>query len=362
MSAAAGRVVRLVDRAPRPGQAEPPWTLVLSGGERSARVIPFDLDLGRQLDHRPIVRRAVLRLCCANPLGRAFWPGRFWDELAWNVRTFDPNVVDVRALPDPDRFARQLGPRIAPIRVAARGALDGTGSDWRRYDRDLTVSIVLPVYNGARYLRQSIESCLSQTHRAVELIVVDDCSSDDTPAIVAELAARDGRIVSLRNATNQRLPGALNVGFARASGALLTWTSHDNYYAENALEVMVRYLCTWPDVDFVYSAFRIVDDEDRPDPGIVLGRAPWAARWQNPVGACFLYRRAVYETVGEFRRDLEYVEDYEYWVRVYKRFRMMRLNEPLYFYRRHAESMTERALEKYGELRARIRAEHFGLP
>src|SRR4029079_4361219 len=93
------------------------------------------------------------------------------------------------------------------------------------------VSIVLPVYNGGQFLRQSIESCLTQTHRNLELILVDDCSKDDTPAIIAEYAARDPRVRSIRNTTNQRLPRSLNIGFAEAGGARLTWTSHDTFYA-----------------------------------------------------------------------------------------------------------------------------------
>src|SRR5215468_4846876 len=97
------------------------------------------------------------------------------------------------------------------------------------------VSVVLPTYNGSRYLRGAVESVLAQTLADFELIVVDDCSTDATPALVAELAARDPRIIAVRHEANRKLPGALNTGFARARGRYFTWTSDDNLYAPAAL-------------------------------------------------------------------------------------------------------------------------------
>jgi hypothetical protein len=336
--------------------------LVLAGPTRDpTRARPLDLDLGRALDRRPIVTAAIQALTCATSPTRALWPASIWDQVAWNVRGFDPDVVDVRGLPDAGRFAEELGRRIAPISLTARGELDQPiASPWRRYDPAARVSIVLPVFNGERYLRQAIRSCLDQTHTALELVVVDDCSTDATPAIVAEYARADARILSVRNETNLRLPGALNVGFGHATGDLLSWTSHDNYYAPDAIERLVRYLDTWPDVDFVYASYWLVDDDGHVDPVVVRAPPPWRLRTHNPIGACFLYRRAVYESVGQFRRDLEYVEDYEYWIRVHKRFAMMRLHEPLYYYRRHTGSMSARAREKYASLHRQLRVEHFG--
>ena len=90
--------------------------------------------------------------------------------------------------------------------------------------RNPLVSIVLPTHNGARYLEQAVQSCLDQTYRNWELIIVDDASTDETPALIARLVAADSRIRSIRNEVNQKLPGALNTGFAQARGEYLTWT------------------------------------------------------------------------------------------------------------------------------------------
>ena len=111
------------------------------------------------------------------------------------------------------------------------------------------VSIILPVYNGQKYLRQAMASCLGQTYKNIELIVVDDCSTDSTPEIVRSFT--DSRVRYIRNEQNQRLPRSLNIGFAQARGEFFTWTSDDNYYRPEAIGRMVEYLQTHQ-ADFVY--------------------------------------------------------------------------------------------------------------
>ena len=278
-----------------------------------------------------------------------------------NVKAFDPDVIDLRYVPHSMALETELTAEMPHVSVVSERNVKGLKVDetWRPYDSKLRVSIVLPVYNGAKYLRQSIESCLNQTYRNLELLIVDDCSTDQTPTIVAEYAKKDRRIVSLRNNRNLRLPRALNIGFAKASGELLTWTSHDNYYDPTAIETLNRYLCTYPNVDFVYSAFRVIDDKGCIDPNIVYLPPPCGLPYDNPVGPCFLYRKEVYNAVGDFREDMEYEEDYDYWVRTYlENFRMMRLHFPLYYYRRHPESMEAYKIH-HKELIGKVSREYF---
>jgi glycosyltransferase involved in cell wall biosynthesis len=207
------------------------------------------------------------------------------------------------------------------------------------------ISIVLPTHNGARYLRDAIESCLHQTYANWELILVDDASTDDTPSLIAEYAARDDRIATLHNPVNRKLPGSLNVGFARARGELLTWTSDDNWYRPDALRAMAAFLEANPSVDLVYADFTLIDDE-----GAMTGKG-WAGPieelpFRNSIGACFLYRRAVHECLGGYDEDLALVEDWDYWLRASTSFRLVRLREDLYLYRCHKNSLTATQLER----------------
>ena len=80
------------------------------------------------------------------------------------------------------------------------------------------ISVVLPTYNGEKYIEQSIKSILYQTYTNWELIVVDDCSTDSTLDIVKKYARIDERITVLHNSQNQKLPQSLNIGFEKAGG------------------------------------------------------------------------------------------------------------------------------------------------
>jgi hypothetical protein len=220
------------------------------------------------------------------------------------------------------------------------GAATQPDPRWWHMDSSAKVSIVLPTHNGSRYLRQSIESCLGQSYTNLELIVVDDGSAEDIRGVVDEFAG-DERVRYVRHEKNRGLPAALNTGFANASGAYLTWTSDDNYYQSDAIERMLRFLLRHPHVGFVYASVYVVDERQPAQPVRVRRVLPPAdLRRQNSVGACFLYRREVYESVGLYNPDAVLVEDYDYWVRVANRFRMQRIVAPLYYYRYHDKSLT----------------------
>ena len=207
------------------------------------------------------------------------------------------------------------------------------------------ISIVLPTYNGTRYLRESIDSCLVQTYQNWELIIVDDASTDETPVQVANYVARDHRIRSIRNASNHKLPASLNAGFAMARGEFLTWTSDDNCYRPKALAEMLSCLKEHNSADIVYAQFTVIDEK-----GIPIGEG-WASPFEelpfrNPIGACFLYRRSVHERLGGYAEDLFLVEDYDFWLRVSTQFRFMFLERDLYLYRQHGHSLTATQLQR----------------
>lgn len=199
------------------------------------------------------------------------------------------------------------------------------------------VSIVLPTYNGSGYLRSAIDSCLKQTHQNIELIIVDDGSTDGTPDIIKSY--KDKRIRYIRHPENRGLPHALNTGFEHAAGAYFTWTSDDNLYAENAIEKMLAFLID-NQLEFVYCDFYTFENDDLQNRQIKRCPDNPALEKQDDIGACFLYSRKVKEAVGAYDPKFELVEDYDYWIRVSQKFRMGHLYEPVYFYRTHMESLT----------------------
>ena len=213
------------------------------------------------------------------------------------------------------------------------------------------ISIVLPVYNGARFLRDSIDSVIAQTHQNWELLILDDCSTDETPDIAKEYQAKDSRIHYHRNEKNLKLPGNLNKGFSLAKGDYLTWTSDDNRFRPSALARMLEVL--WEKkVSLVCASYQVIDEEDKELQIIhVYNVSKGRALASNVIGACFLYTREVYEAVGDYDTQLFLVEDWDFWQRVIMKFPFFALDETLYDYRWHDASLTStKNLVRFGEV------------
>lgn len=202
------------------------------------------------------------------------------------------------------------------------------------------ISIVLPIYNGEKYMRLSIDSVLAQTYMNWELLIVDDGSADSTAAIAQEYVKSDSRIRYYKNPENMRLPRTLNRGFSLAKGDFLTWTSDDNCYYPAALETMHDALVQ-QGKEFAFASCDVINsDGDVVECIMVSDAAKKSIVGTNPVGACFLYSRRVYETVGEYDPEMTLVEDFDYWQRICARFEPACISQKLYAYRWHDGALT----------------------
>lgn len=205
------------------------------------------------------------------------------------------------------------------------------------------VTIVLPTYNGSKYIKQSIDSCLNQTYRNIELIIMDDGSTDETPEIIKFY--KDERIKIITHKMNKGLSTALNRGFAQSKGEYLTWTSDDNYYVENAIERMLEFLKE-KKCDFVYTDFYGFSEDSLNITSITLPKNPELEK-RNTIGPCFIYSRCVKENVGDYDPSIILAEDYDYWIRISKKYKMYHLPSPLYYYRNHFGSLSSRVAKGY---------------
>ena len=198
----------------------------------------------------------------------------------------------------------------------------------------------MPIYNGEKYMKQSIDSIINQTYTNWELIIIDDCSIDSTPDIAKEYANQDERIKYYRNETNIKLPRGLNRGFSLSKGDYLTWTSDDNLYLPTAIERMVLTLQN-EKTDFVFATCDVINEVGEV---VEIIKAPKdykrAILHVDFVGACFLYTRKVHETIGEYDPSKILVEDYDYWLRIFCRFEVSNIQDVLYQYRRHDGALT----------------------
>ncbi len=193
----------------------------------------------------------------------------------------------------------------------------------------------MPVWNGARYLSEAVQSILDQNFKDFELIIVDDASTDETSEILKNLSEIDSRITVIRNEKNIQLPASLNVGFRHSKGIWLTWTSDDNIMEKDCLEFLTESAKT-QEAKFVFTDYKIINSEGAfikisetgPIEDLLI---------ENTIGACFLYNREIPDAIGEYAEDKFMFEDYEYWVRISKAgFRMMHLGGKCpYRYRIH---------------------------
>lgn len=220
------------------------------------------------------------------------------------------------------------------------------------------VSIVLPTYNGEQYIRESIESIRNQKFKDWELIVVNDCSTDKTRDILLEYQIQDQRIRVLNNIKNMKLPKSLNIGFQSARGKYYTWTSDDNAYDNQALEKMHSFLEKNKDIPMVVASMELMDDA-----GAEMGEKHFTSvnhmAYSNDIGACFMYRADVANSVGKYDENLFLVEDYDYWLRViFKYGRIGKIDERLYRYRMHKNSLSVQREEQVKKARYEIRCRY----
>lgn len=226
--------------------------------------------------------------------------------------------------------------------------------------RNGLVSVVLPVFNQAELLEESILSVLGQTWQRLELIIVNDGSTDGVEQVLQKF--KDTPRVLILSGPNQKLPNALNSGFARATGEYWTWTSADNVMLPNQLEVLVAALRAHPEWAMVYSDYQAIDDrgeplhnpqfrpqnQDREDTSLIklpseVTTANLHESGDNFIGASFMYRRSAATAVGDYVADTFGGEDYDFWLRIHSLFAIGHVPQVLYKYRVHDNTLNARA-------------------
>lgn len=128
---------------------------------------------------------------------------------------------------------------------------------------EVLVSVVMPVFNASRTMRRSIESVLQQTFPALELILVDDGSTDESPAIIAEYAQSDARVNALRQPANAGVAEARNAGMRAARGSHIAFLDSDDWWDSRKLELQIAQMSD-SGAMVSYTAYQRVAEDDRP--------------------------------------------------------------------------------------------------
>lgn len=207
------------------------------------------------------------------------------------------------------------------------------------------VSVVMPVFNAERYLMQAVESVLAQSFRQFEFIIVDDGSTDASPALLRGFEARDPRIRVISRA-NTGIVGALNDGLAAARGEFIARMDADDVSLPMRLERQVAFLDAHPECVAVGTDVLFIDPEGAP----LLQRKPAlqhreiVAELLNANGGALIHpsvvlRASAVVACGGYREQHVHIEDLDLYLRLMSRGELANLPEALLLYRQHVRSI-----------------------
>lgn len=212
--------------------------------------------------------------------------------------------------------------------------------------RDRLISVIMSVYNEERYLAEALESIRSQTYESWELIIIDDCSTDRTPEILAEFCARDGRIHSYRNETNQGLTVNLNRALEMAQGDYIARMDGDDLSHPDRFERQLQYLEEHPELMLISCRTQTFGQQHLQSD---IQGTPEELRCRmlvRPVLAHpgFLSRAAVYRGLGyRYDESFRQAQDYELAARLTRRYSIGICPEILLEYRAHEGQVSSKA-------------------
>jgi glycosyltransferase involved in cell wall biosynthesis len=218
-----------------------------------------------------------------------------------------------------------------------------------------TVSVITATYNYGRFLAGALDSVLRQTFQDFEVVVVDDGSTDDTPAVVRRYLA-DPR-VSYQRTDHVGQPAAKNAGIRLARAPLLAFLDADDLWLPGKLERQVALFRRRPRLGVAYTRRLLMDEDgydlEYPQPPLFRGRV--LAELVRGNFVCFsscMVRRRVLDRVGVFDEALPLAIDYDLWLRIARRYAFDYVDAPLVRYRVGHASLSQRRVER---LRTEVR-------
>lgn len=201
------------------------------------------------------------------------------------------------------------------------------------------ISVIMPVYNGERYLRESIESILGQTFTDFEFIIINDASTDSSPQIMQSYD--DSRIRIIDNRTNIGLTRSLNVALEQARGELIARQDDDDISLPERLEKQLKYFEEHPETAVLGTSIYIIDNKGEILGSQVITADPSRNAFSGSrfVHGSTMYKRDVVRDLGGYNEIFRYSQDFDLWLRVAKNHQVRGLPEKLYKLRYHQGSL-----------------------
>lgn len=214
----------------------------------------------------------------------------------------------------------------------------------------MVVSIIIPAYNSGKYLIAAVDSALGQTWQDLEVIIIDDNSSDNTWDIAGGYAEMDSRVVRIKNPKNLGVARSRNKGMAAAKGEFIAFLDSDDVWEEDKLERQIRQMQA-KNLELCYTAYSFIDENGKP-----LGKVynvPQNLTFDALIKENFIgCSTAVFSRrlAGKFSMRSEYMhEDYVFWLEILgSNVRAGGINHPLVLYRKTVQGRSSNKVRAAG--------------
>ena len=200
---------------------------------------------------------------------------------------------------------------------------------------DIKVSVITPTFNDELFIKDTIESILSQTHKNVEVIVVDDCSTDNTLNIINSF--NDSRIKLIRNTTNQGAAYSRNLAISKASGDYIAFLDGDDLWMKDKLSKQLQFMLE-NNYTFSYTKYSVMNGDHRFDVGGPHKISHKMFLKLNYVGCLtVVYKKAIYPDL-QIPNDIYKRNDYALWLKLSEKADCYLFDEVLSVYRRRTSN------------------------
>ena len=221
---------------------------------------------------------------------------------------------------------------------------------------DRLVSVIMPVYNAEKYIESAIKSILDQTYKNIELVIVEDCSTDSTVDILNRV--QDPRIKVFFNETNRGIAYSTNRAIQESKGDFIALMDDDDIAASNRIQISVDFLQQHEDIDLVGGAGVKIDENDN-----ILG-SYLPRNNPNVIKACLLFkdcmwngtvtmrRRVIFDNNIWYRDNCYGMQDFQFFMEASKVVKISNINNILLYWRVHSSSKTVCELANNYKLRS----------
>jgi glycosyltransferase involved in cell wall biosynthesis len=206
------------------------------------------------------------------------------------------------------------------------------------------ISVLLPVYNGGKFLKESIDSVLSQSYKDFELLIIDDDSKDNTEEIIKSYT--DARIKYFKKA-HTGLIGSLNLGLEKANGEFIARQDADDISDITRLEKQIDLFNKDPELILIGSYATKIDEFGEQAGELNYPPLDWEgikkySILHNPfIHPTVMFKKDIIKKVGGYK-NFKHIEDYELWTRVIYKYKAANIPEPLLKYRVHTGQVTKK--------------------